>query len=320
MSRDPSGRTTSVEALDRMPLNDKLAHFARKDALRLPRKSGENWGAPVRLQRAGLPSELSPGGIDAVGGHVTRQAYFVIGRPCFGIPTARLIHGREHMIRKNGKLAFARCGECPIKAACVFIVDEMLHASEGIREARREFQRRGGAEAFWSSEPSNSRAPAAALMVLVRELQAAGFTTINDAAVAAHYDALAAKRRTADADRQRAYRRRAMDGPGKLDTSQVSQVIAEAKDLRTMIEAAQESPDCPRWLTRLAAADVARVWAVKVALLNRGQKAGATHIARAIRGITPEIPHDALRFRVARILKRERQIEALRSDRNMSPQ
>lgn len=302
----------SVEALDRMSINDKLAHFARKDAFRLPRKPGEDWGAPMRFERKDLPHKLGPGGINVPQGNVMRQAYAVICRPCHGIPTARLVHGREHIIRKNGKLAFARCGECPIKASCQFIVEERLNANERIREARREFQRRGGVEAFWSNEPSRSRAVGSALQTLVRELQAASITTVNDAAVAAHYDQRAKDRRQADAERQRALRNVAGSNATNVPGPQASELLAKAKALRQRIETAQGEPGCPRWLVQLDAADAARIWAVRAALAGRAQKHGAAHIANALAKATPGVAHDALRFRVARVLKRLTQIEALK--------
>ena len=306
-----AGSMMTIEAMDRLSINDKIAHFARRDAFRLPKKPGQTWGASKRLKRASLPCKLGPGSLDATGGNVTRQAYPVIGRPCFGIPTARLVHGREHMIRKNGKLAFARCGECPIKAACQFIVQERLNADERIREAHREFQRRGGAEAFWSNEPSTSRAPGAALHALVRELQAAGFTSVNDSALAKHYDELAQTRREAAAERQRKHRQPSTTEPANDQKEQARDLVAEGIELRKAIETAQKQVDCPRWLHRLNAADVARVWAIRVALARRGEKHGATHIASALAPAMSEVGDDAVRFRVTRILKRMHLIEAL---------
>lgn len=299
-----------LEALDRMSVNDKLTHFARRDAFRLPRKPGENRAGTMRLPRRGLPTKLTPGCIDATGGNVTRQAYPVVGRPCFGIPTARLIHGREYIIRDDGKLAFARCGECPIKAACQFIVDERLNANDRIREAHREFQRRGGAKAFWSRD--RSRSVGAALQQLVRELQAAGFTTINDAQVIAHYDKRAQDRRAMGAKRQRAFRD-AMANEAKAASQPLSRasLVIEAKALQQRIEAAQKAPGCPRWLSEADAAWAAQVWAVRAALSSRGDKHGATHIARVLASAAQRDVTDALRFRVARVLKRLPQIEAL---------
>jgi hypothetical protein len=302
---------TRTEALDRLSINEKIAHFARKDAFRLPRKPGENWGAPIRLKRVTLPGKLGPGGIDAAGGNVRRQSYPVVGRPCHGIPTARLVHGRDHMIRKNGKLAFARCGECPIKASCQFIVNERLNANERIREAHREFERRGGAVAFWSRDHTRSRAPGAALQVLVRELQAVCFTSVNDSAVAAHYDELARARRERDAERQRAFRERTFAKRERETDGQHRDLIAEAIDLRNRVEAAQAEPGCQRWLANLDAGDAARVWAIRTALSAQGVKHGATHIAAKLKAQMPELSDDALRFRTARILRRMPQIEAL---------
>ncbi len=311
---DPS-RVMPIEVLDRMTVNEKLAHFARKDAFRLPRRDGETWGAPRRLMRKGLPAKLTPGGVDPTGGNVIRQSFPVIGRPCFGIPTARLVHGREVMIRQNGKLSFARCGECPIKATCQFVVDERLQANSRIREAHKDFQRHGGAEAFWSQD--QSRAPGHALNRLVRELQDANFTTVNDIVIAAHYDKASEERRNANTERQRAYREGAKTsdiqtvGPG-------SAIVTEGRRMRAIIEAAQVRPNCPRWVVNLNAHTVAQVWAIKRYLSEQGKKHGPTHIARALQRSAPEVEHDAFRFRITRILGRLPQIEALCDAQNQS--
>lgn len=301
-----------LEALDRMSINDKLAYFARKDAFRLPKKDGQTWAAAIRLPRSHLPKKLSPGGLDLMDGCVTRQAYSVIGRPCYGIPLAQLLHGREHRVRPDGSLVFARCGECPIKAACQFICNERLIVNEGIREAFREFQRRGGAEAFWSREPSRSRSVAFAVRDLVRELQTAGFTSVNDKAVAEHYDLRRQQRRESDAERQRAHRKAvASEHSAASNIRDTASIVREAEALRSCIRAAQAETECRRWIAQIDATFAAQIWAVRASLTSRGEKHGATHIASALARSAPAVRQDALRKRVQTVLKRMPQIEAL---------
>lgn len=295
-----------------MTVNEKLSHFARSDAFKLPKKDGDKVAPTRRLSRQGLPRKLTPGSIQIVGGCVTRQAYPVIGRPCFGIPTAKLLHGREYKVRLDGSLVFARCGECPIRAACEFVCDERLHFNEDIREAYREFQRHGGRDAYWSSDASRRRAVASALRELLRHLQAAHFTTVADADVAAHYEKQALQKREADAERQRQHRAQVRLGGPDLDQITSDQAIkAEARLLHDNLCAIQREAKCPRKLRQLDAEFVERVWAARVKLSRLGRSHGATHIANAIAMTYPASSAGALRKRIETVLKRLPLLEPL---------
>lgn len=238
------------------------------------------------------------------GGNITRQAYQVIGRPCFGIPTAKLVHGREYKIQPDGSVVFARCGECPIRSACHFICDERLHANKNIWEAFREFERRGGRDAIWSGD-GRGRAVASALRELLRQLQAANFTTVADASVAEHYDEVAVKRREADAERQRQHRAQVQEGLAAPDPIPADQIIRdEARLLRDKLCAIQENADCPRKLRQMDEVLLERVWAVRAKLSLLGKEHGATAIARALEQKYPGVSLGALRKRIETVLNR----------------
>ena len=302
----------SIEALDRMTVNEKLAHFARKDAFKLPKRDGDRVARTRRLSRQGLPKNLTPGSIQIAGGHVTRQAYQAIGRPCFGIPTAKLLHGREYKVRLDGSLVFARCGECPIRSACDFVCDERLHVNEHIWEAFREFRRQGGREAIWSGIHARGRAAASALRDMLRHLQAAQFTTVADTYVAAHYDKKALQKQVVDAERQRQHRRQVQKGAGDPSSILSDRTIAsEARLLHDNICVSREEEYCPRWLRQIDEKLVERVWAVRKKLFLKGERHGATHIARALAKTYPETTLGALRKRIENVLTRLPQLEAL---------
>lgn len=294
-----------------MTVNEKLAHFARRDAFKLPKRDGDRVARTRRLSKSGLPRKLTPGSVQVDGGHVTRQAYQVIGRPCFGIPTAKLVHGREYKIQPDGSLVFARCGECPVKAACGFICNERLHANDRIREAFREFERRGGRDAFWSADGSG-RAVGSALRELLRHLQAANFSSVADAGVATHYDVKAIQKREADAERQRQHRAKVPQMSADTDARPSDQTIkAEARLLRDNLAAIQETTKCPRKLRQIDLVLVERIWAVRMKLSRLGRPCGATHIASAIANLYPNSSMDSLRKRIETVLHRLPLLEAL---------
>lgn len=302
----------SIEALDRMTVNEKLAHFARKDAYKHPKRDGEKVARTRRYSKRQLPTRLTPGSIEISGGNVTRQAYKVIGRPCFGIPTARLLHGREYKVQLDGSLVFARCGECPIKSTCDFICDERLHANEDIREAYREFRRQGDREAFWSGDASRGRAAASALRDLLRRLQAANFTTIDEERLAAHYDEQAVQNREADAKRQREHRDKAQKAVADPSAAQSDSVISgQAHQLRASIVAAKEDEKSPRWLHQIDARLASNVWAVRSKLSGQGRRHGATHIAKGLANAYPGTTVDALRKRIEVVLARLPELEPM---------
>lgn len=301
----------SIEAMDRMTVNEKLAHFARRDAFKLPKRDGDKVARTRRLSKQGLPKKMTPGAVQMDGGHVTRQAYQIIGRPCFGIPTAKLLHGREFKVRPDGSLLFARCGECPVRSACSFVCDERLHANDDIWEAFREFERHGGRDAFWSGD-NRSRAVGSALRNLLRHLQAANFTTVGDANVAAHYDKKAIKKREADAERQRQHRAQVQQVVAKpLPIPSDQAIKSEARILRDILCARQDEADCPRKLRQIDDVLVERVWAVRTKLSLQGKPHGSTPIARALAGAYPTISFGALRKRIETVLSRLPLLEPL---------
>lgn len=301
----------SIEALDRMTINEKLAHFARRDAFKLPKRDGDRVARTRRLSKSGLPRKLTPGSIQLDDGHVTRQAYQVIGRPCFGIPTAKLVHGREYKVQPDGNLVFARCGECPVKSACNFICDERLHANDTIWEAFREFERHGGRDAFWSAD-RGSRAVGSALRELLRHLQSANFTSVADAGVAAHYDDKALQKREADAERQRQHRAQVPQMSANTSSMPSDHSIkGAARLLRDNLSALQKAAKCPRKLRQIDLDLMERIWVARMKLSRLGRPHGATHIASAIAIAYPNNSHDSLRKRIETVLKRLPLLEAL---------
>lgn len=310
----PPPAAPTIEALDRMTINEKLAHFARKDAFKLPIREGDRVARTRRLSKSGLPRKLTPGSIGVDGGHVTRQPYQVIGRPCFGIPTAKLVHGREYKVQPDGNLVFARCGECPVKSACNFICDERLHANDDIWEAFRQFERHGGRDALWSAG-SGGRAAGSALRELLRHLQAANFTSVADQGLATHYDEKALQKRKADADRQRQHRAKAPKMGADQDAIPSDHTIKdEARLLRNKLAAIQQDAKCPRKLRQIDLELVERVWAVRMKLARLGRPHGATHIAKAIAIIYPNSSLDTLRKRIETVLQRLPLLEALQEN------
>lgn len=294
----------SIETIDRMTVNEKLAHFSRRDAFKLPKIDGEKVARTRRLSKKGLPKSMTPGSVDVADGHVTRQSYQVNGRPCFGIPTAKLLHGREYKIRLDGSLVFARCGECPVRTTCEFVCDERLHANDAIWEAFREFERRGGRDAYWSGV-GGSRAVGSALRELLRHLQAANFTTVADANVAAYYDKKFLQKQKTAAERQRQHRAKVQQGHSTTNPLPSDQIIkGEARLLRDKLCTIQLEEDCPRKLRQMDEVLVERVCVVRAKLSSQGKQHGPTAIAKALAARYPGLTMHALRKRIEAVLKR----------------
>lgn len=308
MSVDP------LEKLDRMSTSEKVRHFARIDAYWLPQRSGEKQHRTMRMARSSLP-KLNSSMVTLDSGSIIHTAKPVIGRPCFGIPTARLIHGRDHLVRGEGGKAYdTRCGGCPLKATCTFITEERIHhSSPRVHDAYKTFCERGGVDAVWTAK--GRKKLGMALRDLVNALVAENFTNVNDVAVAEHYDREAEKRRAKDAERQRLHRASQIAATGKFDGDTLDTLKADCRVRVTRLKDAKAMDAAPHWLRKTNDLSfVGVVWLDKTMLEMSGRKSGATHIAADIRERFPMLATmapNSLRKRVDKVLKRIPELEAL---------
>ena len=302
-----------IEKLERKSWSEKVKHFARKDAFLQSGKPGEPM-QQLRLPKQGLP-KLTPTHLTIANGHITRMAYPVIGRPCFGIPTARLVHGQDAFKKgKNGNVYPTRCGGCPVRVACAHVVERRLNrTTQEVRDAYDEVLNRGGANKVFDSHYAGGvRAPLAAL---VKALQEADLTSVNDKEVADHYDRQRAVSLRSDAERKRAKRQqpKATLGPDAMATlkaefrSRVKR-LEQAKVAGMGARGMQKAPkDWPTF--------AGTVWLTQAMLEASRQKVGPQYIAKEMQRRFPKSfgaqELGALRERVRRALPLMADLESL---------
>ena len=92
-------------------------------------------GSRLRLPRI---KEVPAGQIKVDNGMVTRMP-LVIGRPCFGQPTAFMRHGDGRLIYSPRRKSWhpTRCGRCPASQACQFVAEERLRSTPKVAELYR---------------------------------------------------------------------------------------------------------------------------------------------------------------------------------------
>jgi hypothetical protein len=229
------------------------------------------------------------------------------------------VHGHDEAKQgKNGTLFLTRCGGCPLKEACKFVVEERLFINDALRSAYRDLTVRGGAHAIWNPKASSVTAPLHNFSCRLSELD---LTSVNDAHVAKHYVDVRAKRLAVDRERKRDNRiqlRRAQAAKGLIGPEILK---ALSDECRIRVERARQRldlPNPPHWLKAMPSDGplfLGIVWLVQQILQITGKRAGPTHIAREMQSRFSQFEcassHDVLRKRITRVLPRFSQLERL---------
>jgi len=212
-----------------------------------------HWGGRRPWEHDGgrvmLPKPANAGRADVsvdLAGNVTRMRVPVL-RPCFGSPTALLVHGGDQTRSgKNGRQP-TRCNACPAKEACAKVGYARLHADARIAAAYNAFEAAGGRLIFIKGRTSRGDAEIERCYgkVLAALIAHPPFANVNDAHIQAYCDDLIAERQAKDQerqrlkrDRERALRMRQAEAPEEARTSESEE--GEAVHLVSLPESSSE--------------------------------------------------------------------------------
>lgn len=295
----------TVRQLDELTYEEKLRHWMRKDA----------WN-PGGMRLHMRNAEIARSAISMQGGHIVKCP-LIVGRPCFGIPTAYLQYRDEkRYVRGVGLKPAGRCSRCKLAQACAYVVERRLSADPKVMDAWTDWLRADGPRAFQRRDPSMAHARRL-WAVLYRELRAHPFTSVNDTAVVAHYANDDQQRRERDRkrhERDRLFARRR----GIVSQADLIALGLAAFNRRVYLCLARRQSDCPPALARLPERSVEElidVWEGRAILILRRMKPNAPNIARWLvenwrsnRSSNPA----ALATRVSKDLKRLADLQAVR--------
>jgi hypothetical protein len=128
-----------IAALERLSHQEKIRHWAKPQPWKIDGK---------RLRLPGV-DPLPIGHILIVDGHIQRMPN-LIGRPCFGQPTAYLRNWSRvpYYSHKTKSLLPFRCSLCAVRDACKYVAERRLVATPTISTARDAWEAAGGASAL----------------------------------------------------------------------------------------------------------------------------------------------------------------------------
>lgn len=295
-----------LERLERLSHGERIRHWG----------SEKPWNG-VRLPPIPKPFESSR--VSVHRGDITAMP-LLVGRPCFGQPTAIMRHGggRQWNPRTQSWVP-DRCGRCAVQAACKYVVAERLRSTPEIDDRYREWVHLGGREATWAT-----KGPAGTAAVIYRDLirlltTQVMFTSVNDALVAAHYDELEERRRAKDAERKRKERaKRSLERArqGEFDEVVLNALHGQLAWRYAAHRRAQAHPQGPPQVIKAKTASIfdARVWLAKTRLTLRGITTNDSNVAREMQaiGFEQHRSHGALRDAVRRALGRIDRLERTR--------
>jgi hypothetical protein len=274
-------------------------------------------GKRLRLPRV---RGISPGqvALDA-DGNVTRMP-LVIGRPCFGQPTAFMRHGGARYTYSPRQKSWhpTRCTRCPVSNACAFVAEERLQSTPKLRELYREWRNLGGRDQMWpQSGPMGSGA--VKLRELLLELQKMTFTTHRDHEVQDHYQRVIEAKLVKDRERKRREReRRTIE---KAMAGDITPEVEQVLDGHRMWRAAEHRKaashaKAPKWLRHLppdAHMFDANVWLAHTRVWLRGDNPNPYNCAVEFHRMHLEEDRsvNALRDRVGRSIDRLHRLQRL---------
>jgi hypothetical protein len=296
--------------LEQMSSAEKIRHWVQEKPweldgkrLRLPTCRPFSPGQ-IRLDHAGNITMMPP----------------LVGRPCFGQPTAFLRHGNRRFVYSPRQKSYqpTRCERCPVKRACAFVAEERLQSTPKLADLYREWRNLGGADQTW---PANGPAGTAAVRVreLLFELQKMAFTTHRDDEVRDHYERVVKAKLAKDRERKRRDRERQAIKKARAGeiTPEVERVLHGHKTWRAVEHRkAAAHAAAPKWLRRAEKDDSlfdASVWLAHTRIWLRGRNPNPYSCALELHrmGLEQHRSVNALRDRVGRSIERMRRLQRL---------
>lgn len=257
-------------------------------------------------------------------GNITSMP-LLVGRPCFGIITARLRHGTltDTTIRRGKfvRMVPSRCGRCNVHDACHRLVDERIKASSDIEEAVKVWSKKGGRNIFETQEAFHANR--GCWTTLVQTVRNKVFTSVNDQAVAASW--IAEEKARLEKDRiRKAEERRKARRRGVVDFDLAKQAMVERNDRIVRLEHARKHASPPHWITKLndqSSTNIADAWMTHYLLRSAKNITNPSSIATKMmkRCRYRHLAHGSLRARLKNDLARAIQLEIIVLDGETSP-
>jgi len=236
----------------------------------------------------------------------------LVGKPCFGQPTAFARHGGIQPLR-NPRFGVvpSKCMRCPASDACANVAKRRLRAAPEIARAYVEYERAGSS--YGLNHPKdcpNAQARFDSLVDLL--VQHGGFTSSNDAAVLRYYRDERASRTAKTAEKKRMARRRAVvkgylddEFEELLERHRVHRIV----QLRLALGSVTTRTVLPRRVRMMPLESVettADVWLASVVLRLQAKDLNPSAVAREMIRRWPGRyrNHNSLRARVASDLLR----------------
>lgn len=289
------------EALERMSPVQKIRHWSQH----------EPWSG-IRVSQLTV---IGPNQIVMDADWNIIRSPLLVGKPCFGQPTAFARHGGvQPILHPVRGLIPSRCMRCTAKDACENVAKKRLRVTTEVQDAYRAFERAGGAYGLKHQAdcPAAQRQFDALVQALVRH---GGFTNVNDSAVLAHYAHGKEKARQAAAQRKRRARLTAARR-GDLDDDVLRLLDDHRRWREARLRLAIRTPGMFWRITRLppsSAPVTADAWLARLLLQMRRAPVNNSSIAAQMMKLRLDryTNHNSLRQRVERDLLRVDMLERL---------
>lgn len=265
--------------LDRMSYEKKLVRWKSAS----PTSKGVNLSSNISLRERQIRS-------DGFGNIWSMPE--LIGRPCFGIPTARLRHGyaKHRLIARMGKrIDTSRCSICKVRPCCMGVVKDRLKVAEtlsdNLHSAMNKWRAAGGLEEEGFAKAYHRLGDRGwrAIWTALRDIP---FTSSNDEAVAVHWKI---KIKEAFARKNRAFKKAEIQKRKEGDFNarrDLRWILDDERSVREkMLEERMSAADCPRYLKRLTRRSIERIGAVwwgQLYQINTAEKTNDSAIATTI--------------------------------------
>ena len=248
----------------------------------------------------------------------------LIGRPCFGQPTAYLRHGGLQFAYSQKGWQPTRCTKCAVRNACEFVAERRLQSTPKLAELYQEWRSLGGRELTWPKKGASGTAAVRYRELLV-ELQKLTFTSVNDLKAHDHYEAVIQKKLATDRERKR----RAREAINKARTGEITPAVGQVLDGHRAWRAVEhikacrhaEAPKCLRKLPIDTSRFDANVWTAYNRVKLRGETPNpySCSVELHCMGLEQNRSINALRDRVKRSIERLHVLERLRLDGATEP-
>jgi hypothetical protein len=306
-----------------VPAESSLRRIPVESWRRLQELHALDWGAKVqhwakvdpwegmRLPN-GLPVERFH--VSNIRGDVTGAACAVIGKPCFGIPTAILLREHERRTWYNGRFMLSsRCGRCVVSNECSRIANARISADLAASHATTHFRALGGSQALRGDGPTLPELRTA-YRQMIEALQRSGpFESILDP-IAIAFGASVLERRSQNAVKRSSVAQRRV-AREHLCSGELPEEIRKIIDAEARIRARsffnyRRSGTAPKQVTKGEAHEqtvfTVKVWRHKTSLELQKQNVTAYRIATLL-GVDKEyehLTHGSIRSRVGAALRR----------------